>query len=268
MRVEEDYQNIILVSDRHGVHDADRLSDFQVRVKSERDSRDRWSSMPEDLWNSKIKDKKVVLLIHGYNNDYEEASEYFSNLAGGTKDLYDTHVGYLWPGSDDPWEYFDARSLTMESDLSLRLLKLIEEISSDAAQIDIIAFSMGCRLVLEAVKKGEQMRISNVFFMAPAIDNESLERGEISVEDISQVENLFVFYSRRDEVLSLLYPMFELDRALGSGGPENLENVHPNVHLVDSSRYINNHSDYSSSDFIFKHIAKGSKEGSLSAESI
>ena len=137
----------------------------------------------------------------------------------------------------------------------MRLLGLMEDLSLKAQQVDIISFSMGCRLVLEALNRTSKTLITNLFLLAPAIDNESIEKGERYSLGINNVQKAFIFYSENDQTLNLAYRFIEWDLALGSRGLENSHLARSHVHTVNSSSHINNHHDYSKSKFIFTIIS-------------
>jgi Uncharacterized protein conserved in bacteria len=109
---------------------------------------------------SDLKGKRVLILFHGFNNDKESVlSTYFTikkNIDSVSKNetLYDEIIGYLWPGCDSRFEYFEAKENAEE--MTKRTFQLINLVASEAKQVDILAHSMGNYLFLEAMKNRKQ----------------------------------------------------------------------------------------------------------------
>ena len=244
------YGDVIVVSDRAQFLNPEKISGKQHKF------RPPFRSEPVDhtKWVDQLSDKKVVILIHGYNTDYEHALEFFSTAYNGVEEHYDQAVCYLWPGYDDFWEYLHAKKMVMKTNLAQRLNQLISEISAHTKQTDVFAFSTGCRLILEALKQTPAPSLTNLFLVAPAVDNEALEKGERYFSSIDKTEKTFVFYSKKDGVLNWGYPLYEWDVALGAKGAENPLKVHPKVYLVNSSEYVKKHHDAFSTPYIFNII--------------
>lgn len=194
---------LVVVSDRHEFKDADRVSHGQYRrfVSAHHPHHTRDLSAKE--WENAQSGKQVALIIHGYNTDYEKAIEYFKDVEEHSQGLYDKMIGYLWPSGDEFWEYYEAEDRIEDDHLPRRLAALLTELSRSAGRVDVIAHSMGCRLFIEALKKKPQS-IGNAFLLAPAVDKKTL-----SSKVLDQVEDLVVFYSHHDEVLSWAYPIVE-----------------------------------------------------------
>ena len=234
------FGKVYLVSDRDEFKNAEELADKENNLE----------------WVSEMAGKKVAVLIHGYNNDYEEAKGFFQKLSEGIKDNYDEVICYLWPGFDDFWEYKKAKKLIVSSELSSRLHVMLEKLSSEVEKLDVVGFSKGCRLALEALGKSDTKIVENLFLLAPAVDNESLEQGERYHKSLDYCEKAYVFYSKNDDVLRFGYPIFELDRALGYTGPEDRSELHPAVKLVNATKYVSGHSKYAGSAAVHAYIAK------------
>lgn len=198
--------------------------------------------------------KRVLMLIHGFNNEagsalttYQQVHEQFSRLmdpSGG--ELYDIVIGYLWPGDNERLEYFTAKK-NAEA-LSRRMNASLGQLTLQAARVDLFAHSMGNRLIFEALKRFPEnpmnRPIHNFYSLAPAVDNESLEKGEDYYPSTKQCENIFVFHSERDDVLKYLYVAAEWDLALGFKGEECSRHVPKNVQFIDCTAFVGGHSEY------------------------
>src|SRR5580698_966917 len=90
---------LLLVSDRASFWDPDKLS-TQTKIVQEATQKD----IPLSGWN--IKGKNILLLVHGFNNNAQEALSTYrlidANLSAFMNEhhssSYDYVIGYLWPG--------------------------------------------------------------------------------------------------------------------------------------------------------------------------
>lgn len=239
---------LVVASDRHDFKDADRTSHGQYRrLVSPEHPHHSWDISNED-WEHVKEGSHIALVIHGYNTDYEKAIEYFKDVRERSGSLYDTMVFYLWPSGDEFWEYYEAEDRVDGKALPKRLAELVSELREKSDRVDVIAHSMGCRLILESLKYEPINTFGNVFLLAPAVDKDSLTHKILQV-----MEELFVFYSHNDDVLNWVYPIAEWHQALGAEGDDKKQ---ANLHFIDSSSHIKHHTDYATSGYIFSIIAK------------
>jgi len=214
----------------------------------------------------KLKDKKVLLVVHGFNNSSKDAMESYRTVAdhiaalkdGDGNGIYDLVIGYLWPGYDNKLEYFAAKKHTTQ--LKEKLQDHLIFLSSMAAKVDILAHSMGNRLVFEALnfppKKEEKKLVENVYSLAAAVDNESIEDDQKYSHVSKNCEDIFIFHSKQDDVLEFLYTFAEWDKALGFEGVENLKKLPNNVQLVDFTTFVTGHSQYFCAPNVYAFIRK------------
>jgi len=210
-------------------------------------------TIEENQWIQAINNKEVAVLIHGYNNEYEDAVNFCFKIIQKCEHLYETFICYLWPGGNHALEYLEARSRAIGI-LPERLLSITNDLTTYAKHVDIIAHSMGCRLALEMMQYPSNIFIRNIFLMAPAVDNEALERGETYHNGSHRCHSMFIFHSTNDDVLKWAYPLGDFDRALGFAGSENTKDLPDHIFQVNCTNYIDSHGDYASSDFIFETI--------------
>ncbi|MDP1608233.1 MAG: DUF726 domain-containing protein [Chlamydiales bacterium] len=212
---------------------------------------------------SDLKGKRVLILFHGFNNDKESVlSTYFTikkNIdaasSSAKKPVYDEVIGYLWPGCDSRLEYFEAKENVEE--IAKRTLQLISLVASEAGQVDIMAHSMGNYLFLEAMKNSKNTGlVTNYFSLGAAVDNESIQKGEVYYSSIKNCKEVYVAYSEEDGVLEYLYTLAELDKALGGSGIEDISELPSHVQLVDCSEIVDSHSAYFESPQVYQFIQK------------
>lgn len=199
---------------------------------------------------NEVKDGKVLLLVHGYNNSEEDAMKTYNNIfqyladAEGTEEY--THViGYLWPGCDSSIEYFEAKKNAVQ--LAPRMSAILDRLSTSCSSVDVLAHSMGNRLILEALKRHSEKDkkvIENYFSFAAAVDDDSIEKKHVYHTSTQKCRNMVVFHSNKDEVLKYIYLLAEEDEALGGEEAIDLAKLPTNIKLIDCTEFVDGHSGY------------------------
>lgn len=248
---------LVFWSDRADFWDPDHLG-------STTEECDAFGQIDDMVMFQEFTDKRVLMLVHGFNttadsalSNYKLIEENFSMLKDNSgNELYDVVIGYLWPGNDHGGEYYQAKRHAEKT--AKRMTDTVQKLASCASSIDLFAHSMGNRLMLEALKplptNPSKKPIQNFYSLAPAVDNESLEKGEEYYPSTKQCENIFVFHSERDEVLKYLYLSAELDRALGYKGAEHSKYVPMNVQFIDCTPFVGGHSEYFRTEPLYQFI--------------
>lgn len=85
-------------------------------------------------------------------------------------------LGYVWPGGDLGISYVFAKRRAEKA--AQRIQSLLLSIASVANSIDINTHSLGARVALQALKGVPGKPIRNLFMLAAAVDDESIEIGE------------------------------------------------------------------------------------------
>lgn len=220
--------------------------------------------------------KRVLFLIHGYNNDEASVMRSYKAIQDGLQQaakpaqLYDLIIGYAWPGSlqQDSKLAYELAKKNVEV-LAPRLRKHLEELSAIAKTIDVMAHSMGNRLLLTALQKpAARPLVNNFYSLAPAVDNESIDRGGFFFSFTCNCTRLYVFYSERDNVLKWAYALGEQDYALGYDGADKWKSLPKNVELVDCTEIVDGHSAYMKVPAIYAFIHNIGYKGILSAKGV
>lgn len=168
----------------------------------------------------------LVLLVHGYNNDAEDARKAYDgfharqrDLAGGERyGIGRTFVEVYWPG-DAAWGIvsflFYMGSIKHAIQTAGRLADYLAEHTRNNARIDIVAHSMGCRLATELLRALKDRplppQIERIVFMAGAIPTFMLQhrapprRLRPSYDRVLR-EGARSLYSGADIVLSFAFP--------------------------------------------------------------
>jgi pimeloyl-ACP methyl ester carboxylesterase len=200
----------------------------------------RWDDHLADL-TAATRGNPVLVLLHGYNNDYKEGrlrlTRYMDMLAvGGYTGIM---LATLWPG--DGW----AKALTYPfegrdaDDTADSLFKWLITNVDASARISFVAHSLGSRVAMNTAQQLAHRpggpALDRICLMAPAIDNDSLGRvGTTCYKDATlAADRIAVLASEEDLVLRFAYPLGDLtqtvlygerwQRALGRTGPTERE---------------------------------------------
>ena len=177
------------------------------------------------------------------------------NVSTHLRDIYDAIVGYTWPGGDDGLDYFAAK--TRAGAVAPRVRRWLKDIVGVVQSVDVMNHSMGERVVLAGLSDDRATKVRNLFNMASAVDNESIQIEEKFYVASRNCETLYVFHSKNDSVLRNAYRLAEWDRALGDSGPEDPAQIiqhSPNVKIVNCKNVIKSHGGYKDSEVIYKFI--------------
>ena len=233
-----------LISDRKNVYETQSVSQNTHYIHFE-DGREIVSSSNQ----IELANERTLVLVHGYNNTSASVFKAYQTIQKKIEQLlaedvkYTTVVGYMWPGYENRIAYHPAR---MNAHIiAPRLGHHLSSLLSNGS-VDVMAHSMGNRVLFESLEHiNSAKQLGNIFSLAAAVDNESIEEGEDYYTDIvERVEQLYVFHSRRDLVLRYGYQMGELDKALGYNGPENPSKISSNTSVYDMTDLIDGHSNY------------------------
>jgi esterase/lipase superfamily enzyme len=222
----------------------------------------------EEQFKAAIQGQRLLLLIHGYRNKRESVVGGYAmidrelrrkGLVADRADAYSQVIGIAWPGGLFRVAYPIAkiRANAIADNVFARLRKVV----AAAEAVDVMTHSLGARVALKALQNapiGENC-VRHLFLTAPAVDDESIQRGEKFFTATQACRDVYVMYSRHDDVLKTAYriPIFgDGDRALGQTGPEEVEEVADNVHLTDCSAPVRSHSDYRKRLELYTYIGR------------
>jgi hypothetical protein len=115
---------------------------------------------------------------------------------------------------------------------------------------------MGNRLILEVAARYPRLRLRNLFCIGPAVIADDLAtvycRGRYS-RATERIRNITIYYSNRDGVLKVLFPLYEWEAPLGDA-TDRTANTPPNVTLVDVTEDVRDHSGYYEARPVFRNI--------------
>lgn len=210
---------------------------------------------------------ELVVYVHGFDNSERAAIQNFNIAADSLATLNYDHpvVGFSWdsnPGSFVPVSWWDAANEIADRN-GPKLATYLQHLNTVCSEtrVRIVAHSLGSRVVLSAIESlGEReanrtdgrTTIRSIHFLGAAVP-----RNLVTLEDPpgaaiqTHVGQLHSKYSRRDEILTVAYPVGQgtLQPALGKvGAPTDVAlpvNYHQQdvTHLVGGSLF--HHSAYS-----------------------
>lgn len=222
----------------------------------------------ENLLNL-VRGKRVIILVHGYNNTFSEVCDAYLRLTNQLKANsvpHDQVIGYIWPGGDKKLSYFAAKKRARK--LAPRISDLLESLSDQVQSIDIIAHSMGCFLSLSTLKKAKGVKLNNIYLMAPAVKNFMLSDDKHFSSAAKKSNGAFVFKSTDDMVLRFAFSAGEGQPALGYTGPMPFATVVNNCIVIDCSNQPDpiDHGAYSRRTEIYSFIRNNPGPVSSSVE--
>lgn len=252
---------MIIVSSRKNFHNPDVMSKSGHDIRHVNLETDiSFNALDEADLIDLVKDKKVLVLVHGYNNKHEKVFSAYETLeekvSAKLPGTYDLILGYSWPGGDFALDWWSAQARA--DSVALMFRDLLQNISSDNGVIDVMSHSLGARVVLKALKdESTEGLVQNYYCTAPAVDNECLEPDEEFHDSISCCKRMFVFHSYRDGVLNVVYRTAEFDRALGLSGPEDrafVDDQNVPVFVVNCKKHVAKHGGYKHADAMYEYI--------------
>lgn len=219
-----------------------------------------------DLNHPAFKDKTILFVVHGYNNTFDDALRNIDEITISIEKLtnrqglplYDFIIGYLWPGYDNFTDY--SLAVTHAKALKKRIRKHLLDLDQAQAHIDIMAHSLGNRVLFEALNfqnnNSSNPLIRNFFALAPAIDALSIQNdGSLYAASVN-CANVFVFYTDKDAILKLLYPLISGKDALGINKASHLDYLSDNIQFVDGTHLIHSHTHFFKTEALYNFIQK------------
>ena len=191
-----------------------------------------YQSLDISQFSADINGRHVLIVSHGYNVNRQDGIACLSNWEGLLQlPAPSVFVGILWPG-DSIWAHgLDyPEEPRIANDAGALLGPFIDAHFTKAASVSFASHSLGARVVLQTISK-MQSRVRRAMLMAGAIDDNCLDTEYQAVA--ASVEKISVLASKKDEVLSALFPLGNFvggiiaeghpwwHAALGHTGPAN-----------------------------------------------
>lgn len=172
---------------------------------------------------------RMVLLFHGYNLSRSKADAVYAPFKAALLNNALALIGQIgfahWPGdasfpviSEASYLWRVRTAIQCSPDLA-RYIEERVDVNGYPTQVVIIAHSLGCRLAIEALLRlaPERRKSVRLIMMAAAYPVALAEANSATLVLMRPM----VFYSRKDWVLSLVFPLGEMIRGqVGPGLPE------------------------------------------------
>ncbi|NEQ35413.1 MAG: alpha/beta hydrolase [Okeania sp. SIO3I5] len=202
--------------------------------------------------------REIIILVHGYNVSEEGAtvaykkfeknfSKYSSQLSKLNKAIY----WFMWPSDKlflSPLFYFQAvKKAKICGERFAEYLNKLNLISTNnqPPSITLIGHSLGCRLLLEALKKTIKTNLKlEIFLMAPAVPVSIVKPDKPLNPSISSTEKYRILHSRKDGVLN---KFFGIGQAMAGEGFDEAVGLkgNPNTGVWSNTKETTyDHSDY------------------------
>jgi esterase/lipase superfamily enzyme len=142
--------------------------------------------------------KSIFIFIHGFANSFNDACRRTAQMAWDL-DLSSAPVMFTWPakGGSTLTEYqHDLQSALNSVDLTVEFLRLIAE-RSGATSINVIAHSLGNRVLLSALKSLETSGVATkpmfdqVILAAPDVDRTAFNQAASALQKLSKHASLY-----------------------------------------------------------------------------
>jgi hypothetical protein len=193
---------------------------------------DNYAGLSLNNFLASIAGRHVLVGTHGFNVDRASGIAALSNWERQLQlPSPSVFVGFLWPG-DSIWGHgLDYPEEPRIADAAGQLLAtFIDATFRSAASIAFASHSLGCRVILAAIANSK-LAVRRAIIMAGAIDADTLITEYATAAE--RVGEISVLASRKDQVLSMLFPLGNflggiltvghpwLRTALGHAGPAN-----------------------------------------------
>lgn len=216
---------------------------------------------------------RILILVHGYNNSLCAGCASYDHFLKRVPRGFPTVGRFFWPGDSRP-AFLSGLAYPFKIDTAIESARALAEALGRLAdrsvplEIYFVGHSLGCRVILEALKASGEARLLRhvraVCLMAAAVPVGFLEKGGRLEGGATRVSGRLVLYSHSDGVLRWSFPAGQvLAAAMGKGAgtsEASREAVgrrgNPVSFPTDSAHMTGNgHSDYWKDPRIFKHIA-------------
>ena len=238
--------------ENHAYSKKDSFLDFDLDSELALDNT-AYAKITKKAFKKRVKGKRILVLIHGYNLDFLDVLASYSMLHQNIvqhwatkKQPYDEVIGYTWHAGDDNFDYFKAKKFAAVA--SKRLQFLLKDTLKKADNIDVMTHSLGARVLLKALATGDtnlRPKIRNHFCIAAAVSNTCFEKGKHLRQATKQANATWIFHSKNDSSLKFNYLLAKYNTAMGLTGPIGKTKKYPKrTASIDCSDLVFTHGAY------------------------
>ncbi len=240
-------------ADRTFTHERMPKGDYAVyEISKASDGKDAIQKTLEDIPT----DKDILLLIHGFNNDFDEVTAAY---LGFDKKVHKAGfkgnvMGFTWPSYGEWFQYFgDIEQVEYASFAFLNFLLAFRPMLGEQ-RFHVNTHSMGAYLLIRALAAYSRIDaiaeplpgsliLDEMTFFAADVSDEILETGEDGNLAVAEASRLTSYFSYKDPVLGISQ-VVNHDGRLGLAGAERPSRLPKNAFQVDCSTLIETHSAY------------------------
>lgn len=191
------------------------------------DSLDRFADKIAELARTSGQ-KELFVFVHGFNTSFDCAAKSAALLA------YETErpvILFSWPSTDRVFQYFvDAGNNEWSQEHFNRFLEKLYEIKEkDGISINVVAHSMGNRLVIRSAPVLANKRVfDKVFLVDPDLDSQTFLHYVARYVNKTEQETcgkLSILFSHKDNALPLAQMLFGGYTRLGQGADTIVESL-------------------------------------------
>ncbi len=214
-------------------------------------------------------DKDTLLLIHGFNNDFDQVTGAYLDFEKRIRDVgfQGNAIGFTWPSFGQWYMYHgDQEQVEYAAPALVKLLqRFLPRLGPNSLHVN--AHSMGNYLLIQALAShpGTARLLDQVTCFAADVSNDILEKGEKGFRTARRVSRLTSYFNRKDPVLGVS-AIINADGRLGMNGADEAALLPDNTFQVDCSTVIEGHSDYRKSVEVMQDLAavlKGDPSGGI-----
>jgi esterase/lipase superfamily enzyme len=213
-------------------------------------------------------DKDMLLLVHGFNNDFEQVTAAYLNFAGQIRSAgFDGNIlGFTWPSYGAWFQYFgDVEQVEYAAFGLLNFLLAFRPLLGEK-KFHVNTHSMGAHLLIRALAAysridaiaeplPDRFIIDEMSFFAADVSNEILEKGEDGNIAVGEASRLTSYFSYRDPVLGISQ-VVNRDGRLGLAGAQRPNRLPRNAFQIDCSTLIESHSGYRGSKDVMADLVE------------
>jgi len=212
--------------------------------------------------------KDMLILIHGFNNDFEEVTDAYLGFNRKVRAAgFDGNViGFTWPSFGEWFQYFgDINQVEYAVFAFLNFILAFRPLLGDK-KLHVNTHSMGAHLLIRALAAYSRIDaiaeplpnrviVDEMTFFAADVSNEILERGEDGYLAVGEVRRLTSYFSYKDPVLGISQ-VVNYDGRLGLNGAERPRRLPKDAFQIDCSTLIESHSEYRSTQDVMDDLVE------------
>lgn len=248
-----------LISIRNKLDDGKNFSDTDHIFELQKDH--SINEIQTEELASKIKNKRVLLLIHGFNNRRSHILNTYltidQKIMNNLNQVFNHVIGFIWPGGESRFDYFDAKRNTRRA--GERFRHILTWLNLHEATVDIMGHSMASLVGRMTLLSSYPLHINNIYSFGSAITKEAIVKHDEIRNAIKRTNHFYVFVTQNDSLLKYGFRLIEWKSPIGYKDGEEDQKIMKNldkITIVDCTEVIKNHTGYKDSDEIYRFIAE------------